>query len=60
MNGLVHRDYCEIGSEVHIDIFDDRMEISSPGGMPSGDLVQQLDWMNVTSIRRNPVIADLS
>ena len=59
VNGLIHRDYCEIGSEVHIDIFDDRMEISSPGGMPSGDLVQQLDWMNVTSIRRNPVIADL-
>ena len=57
---LMLRDYCEIGSEVHIDIFDDRMEISSPGGMPSGDLVQQLDWMNVTSIRRNPVIADLS
>ena len=56
---LMLRDYCEIGSEVHIDIFDDRMEISSPGGMPSGDLVQQLDWMKVTSIRRNPVIADL-
>ena len=59
VNGLIHRDYCEIGSEVHIDMFDDRLEISSPGGMPSGDLVQQLDWMNVTSVRRNPVIADL-
>ena len=33
--------------------------LADAGGMPSGDLVQQLDWMNVTSIRRNPVIADL-
>ena len=24
------------GSEVHIDIYDDRMEIYSPGGMPDG------------------------
>ncbi len=59
VNGLIHRDYLEIGSEVHIDIFDDRMEISSPGGMPSGDIAQKLDWMNVISVRRNPVIADL-
>ena len=27
VNALIHRDYMEIGSEVHIDIFDDRMEV---------------------------------
>ena len=27
VNGLIHRDYLELGSEVHIDIFDDRMEV---------------------------------
>ena len=59
MNGLIHRDYLELGSEVHIDIYDDRMEITSPGGMPSGDFVQELDWTDVASVRRNPVIADL-
>ena len=42
VNALIHRDYLEVGSEVHIDIFDDRMEIFSPGGMPSGDIVQDL------------------
>ena len=26
VNALIHRDYMEVGSEVHIDIFDDRME----------------------------------
>ena len=27
VNALIHRDYMEVGSEVHMDIFDDRMEI---------------------------------
>ncbi len=39
VNALIHRDYMEIGSEVHIDIFDDRMEIYSPGGMFDGSIV---------------------
>ncbi len=59
VNALIHRDYLEIGSEVHIDIYDDRMEIVSPGGMPSGKCVQELDLRQVASMRRNPVIADL-
>ena len=59
VNALIHRDYTEIGSEVHIDIFDDRMEIYSPGGMFDGTLVQNLDTDHVPSKRRNPVIADL-
>lgn len=41
INGLAHRDYLMNGSEVHIDIFDDRMEIYSPGGMPDGSLIQE-------------------
>ena len=59
VNALIHRDYMEIGSEVHIDIFDDRMEIYSPGGMFDGSIVQNLDTDNVASKRRNPVIADI-
>ena len=59
VNALIHRDYLELGSEVHVDIYDDRMEITSPGGMPSGHRVQELDARQVTSKRRNPVIADL-
>lgn len=59
VNGLIHRDYMILGSEVHIDIFDDRMEIYSPGGMMDGSLVQNLDTDNISSKRRNPVIADV-
>lgn len=59
VNALIHRDYLETGSEVHIDIFDDRLEIYSPGGMYDGSLVQELDTNMVPSRRRNPVIADV-
>lgn len=51
VNALIHRDYMEIGSEVHIDIFDDRMEVYSPGGMFDGSIVQELDTDNVASKR---------
>lgn len=59
VNALIHRDYLETGSEVHIDIFDDRLEIYSPGGMYDGSFVQELDTNMVPSRRRNPVIADM-
>ena len=59
VNGLVHRDYLDMGSEVHIDIFDDRLEIYSPGGMYDGTLIQDRDIGNVPSKRRNPVVADI-
>lgn len=59
VNALIHRDYMIAGSEVHIDIFDDRMEIYSPGGMMDGSLVQELDTDQVPSKRRNPIIADV-
>lgn len=59
VNALIHRNYLEVGSEVHIDMFDDRIEIYSPGGMFDGTRVQDRDLMNVPSRRRNPVIADI-
>ena len=59
VNALIHRDWLIQGSEVHIDIYDDRLEISSPGGMYSGKMIQDLEIEQLKSERRNPVIADL-
>lgn len=59
VNHLIHRDYTIIGSEVHIDIFDDRLEIYSPGGMVDGSFIQDRDIEKIPSNRRNPVIADV-
>ena len=58
-NGLIHRQYLELGSEVHIDMFDDRLEIYSPGGMYDGSVVQERDISKIPSKRRNPIIADI-
>jgi ATP-dependent DNA helicase RecG len=58
-NALMHRDYGIIGSEVHVDMYDDRLEIYSPGGMPDGALIQERNIDKVPSIRRNPIIAEI-
>ncbi|MDR1111310.1 MAG: putative DNA binding domain-containing protein [Deltaproteobacteria bacterium] len=59
VNALIHRDHLIMGSEIHIDIYDDHLEISSPGGMYSGKMIQEQNIERLQSERRNPVIADL-
>ena len=59
VNALIHRNYLELGSEVHIDMYDDRMEIFSPGGLMDGGSIDDMDIMNMASRRRNPILADI-
>ena len=57
-NAIIHRDYMQMGSEVHVDMYDNRLEVYSPGGMMDGRLIQQLNPLTVPSKRRNPLLAD--
>ena len=59
VNALIHRNYLEIGSEVHIDMIDDRIEIYSPGGMVSGISLEGKNLLKIPSKRRNPILADI-
>ena len=59
VNAIIHRDYQIMGSEIHIDIFDNRLEITSPGGMIDGSFVQDLDIKKISSMRRNRIISDI-
>ena len=59
VNHFIHRDYTVMGGEVHLDIYDDRLTVTSPGGMYNGMLIQNLDIANVSSERRNPVLANV-
>ncbi|MDD2481797.1 MAG: RNA-binding domain-containing protein [Lutispora sp.] len=56
-NAIVHREYL-IESDVRIEIFDNRIEIISPGGLPPGISVDEyLDGR--ISIPRNRIITDI-
>lgn len=59
VNHFIHRDYTVIGGEVHLDIYDDRLTVTSPGGMYNGQIIQDLDIANVSSERRNPILANV-
>ena len=48
-----------MGGEIHIDIYDDRVELVSPCAMLDGTQIQDRDIYKVPSMRRNPVIADM-
>jgi len=59
VNHLIHRDYTVLGGEVHLDIYDNRLVVTSPGGMYNGALIQDLDISEVSSERRNPILANV-
>ena len=59
VNHFIHRDYTVMGSEVHLDIYDDRLTVTSPGGMYNGLLIQNLNIADVSSERRNPILANV-
>ncbi len=56
INAVIHRDYFEKGANVMVEIFDDRVEITSPGGLPKG--LRKEDFGKI-SVLRNPNIANL-
>ena len=59
VNHFIHRDYTVMGGEVHLDIYDDRLAVTSPGGMYNGLLIQNLDIKDVSSERRNPILVNV-
>ena len=59
VNGIIHREYTRLGAEVCIDIYDNRIEITSPGSMYSGKKIDKTINSVIASERRNPVLADI-
>ena len=55
VNAVVHRSYSMVGDHIRVEIFDDRIEVSSPGRFPG--LVDLEDPLMTTRFARNPRIA---
>ena len=59
VNHLIHRDYTELGAEVAINVYDDRIETTSPGGIKESSALERVDPSATVSYRRNPIIAEV-
>lgn len=57
VNAVAHRDYYLDGTQIQVDMFRDRLEISSPGGFYEGeDLGKTYDLSHIISHQRNELI----
>ena len=56
VNAVAHRDYGVYGAHTTVDVFDDRVEISNPGGLVRGLTPESFGRR---AIRRNQIVADL-
>lgn len=54
VNAVTHRDYAFAGDYIRVSMYDDRLEIQSPGRLPN---IVTLDNMRETRYARNPKIA---
>lgn len=57
INSIAHRDYFLDGTQIQIDMFKDRLEISSPGSFYQGEKIgKTYNLSNIISKRRNELI----
>lgn len=60
VNAVAHRDYFLDGTQIQLDMFKDRLEISSPGSFFQGDKIgKTYDLSKIISKRRNELICGI-
>ena len=60
VNAIAHRDYYIDGSQIQVDMFRDRLEISSPGSFYQREKLERTyDLTSVISKRRNELICEI-
>ncbi len=56
VNAVVHRDYSMSSRRIRLSMFEDRLEIDSPGQLPNG---MTIDGMDSTQATRNEILASV-
>ncbi len=59
VNAIVHRDYSIRGQNIRVFMFDDRIEIYTPGGLPKGISLEKIRKGESQTKLRNPVIVEV-
>ena len=59
VNALVHRTYFGTTESITIRVYDDRVLIRNPGGLPGGITVEQLKQEPHPTVPRNPLLANV-
>lgn len=60
INALAHRNYFIIGSQIEINLYNDRLEIISPGSLISKNwLKHEKSLSSIPPLRRNPLICNV-
>ena len=57
VNAIAHRDYSIAGTQIDVDIYDDRIDIVSPGSWLLPKKFEEYPLGSIPSIRRNGIIA---
>ena len=56
VNAVAHRDYAVRGSRIRLSVFEDRLEIQSPGALPNNLTVDDMPYRQAT---RNQTLTSL-
>ncbi len=56
VNAAVHRDYSRGGQRIRVFMFDDRIEVYSPGTLPPGVSLEKMRRLESQSALRNPIV----
>lgn len=59
VNAVVHRDYSRRGQRIRVFMFDDRIEVYSPGPLPPGVSLEKMRRLEPQSVLRNPIIVGI-
>ena len=57
-NAVVHRDYSRESADIDVSLYSDRLEVTSPGHLPSGLTVAKVK-VGVSRVTRNPILKEI-
>ena len=58
VNAVVHRDYAREGTDIEVSLYEDRLEVISPGRLPNGVTVEKMRE-GVVRVARNELLKEI-